>query len=149
MRTKHSTVLFVFMVLAFLLSGCSTIPVRNPLPGKFADTAQIPGIQRAKFWGDEVPSFYRAIVGQSREKLMQQFPGIFGKEHTYLALSGGGANGAFGAGLLVGWSAAGSRPEFTMVTGISTGALMAPFAFLGKAHDAQRKCTRPILPKIL
>jgi len=56
-----------------------------------------------------------------------------------LALSGGGANGAFGAGLLVGWTAAGDRPEFTIVTGVSTGALIAPFAFLGSQQDAPLK----------
>jgi hypothetical protein len=52
-----------------------------------------------------------------------------------LALSGGGEDGAFGAGALAGWSASGTRPEFDMVTGISTGALIAPFAFLGPDHD--------------
>jgi predicted acylesterase/phospholipase RssA len=52
-----------------------------------------------------------------------------------LAISGGGENGAFGAGLLVGWTAAGARPVFKGVTGISTGALTAPFAFLGSAYD--------------
>src|SRR5262245_56418969 len=50
---------------------------------------------------------------------------------TYLAISGGGENGAYGAGLLTGWTALGTRPEFKGVTGVSTGALMAPFAFLG------------------
>lgn len=57
------------------------------------------------------------------------------RPHAILALSGGGANGAFGAGVLVGWSAAGDRPEFDVVTGVSTGALSAPFAFLGEAWD--------------
>jgi predicted acylesterase/phospholipase RssA len=52
-----------------------------------------------------------------------------------LALSGGGDAGAFGAGLLVGWSAQGTRPEFKLVTGISAGALIAPFAFLGPQYD--------------
>jgi predicted patatin/cPLA2 family phospholipase len=115
------------------------VPKRNPLPGKYGDTAQIPGIPLAKFWGDEVPSFFKEVVGQSRDKLVQEFPSVFGTEHHYLALSGGGSNGAFGAGLLVGWSAAGTRPEFTIVTGISTGALIAPFAFLGEAYDAKLK----------
>jgi predicted acylesterase/phospholipase RssA len=54
---------------------------------------------------------------------------------TYLAISGGGENGAYGAGLLTGWSAMGTRPEFKGVTGVSTGALIAPFAFLGPDHD--------------
>jgi hypothetical protein len=55
---------------------------------------------------------------------------------SYLALSGGGADGAYGAGVLNGWTAAGSRPEFTLVSGVSTGGLIAPFAFLGPAYDA-------------
>jgi hypothetical protein len=53
----------------------------------------------------------------------------------FLAISGGGANGAFTAGLLNGWTAAGNRPQFKAVTGISTGALIAPFAFLGPEYD--------------
>lgn len=61
--------------------------------------------------------------------------GLAGDYHI-LALSGGGADGAFGAGLLNGWSERGDRPVFEMVTGISTGALIAPLAFLGKAYDA-------------
>jgi hypothetical protein len=56
-----------------------------------------------------------------------------------LAISGGGSNGAFSAGLLLGWTEAGTRPEFTAVTGISTGALIAPFAFLGPDYDATLK----------
>jgi predicted acylesterase/phospholipase RssA len=55
---------------------------------------------------------------------------------SYLALSGGGADGAYGAGVLNGWTAAGTRPEFSVVSGVSTGALIAPFAFLGPAYDA-------------
>jgi predicted acylesterase/phospholipase RssA len=51
-------------------------------------------------------------------------------------LSGGGADGAYGAGVLNGWTAAGTRPEFSAVSGVSTGALIAPFAFLGPAYDA-------------
>ena len=53
----------------------------------------------------------------------------------YLAISGGGENGAFGAGLLTAWSELGRRPDFKVVTGISTGALIAPAAFLGSAYD--------------
>ncbi len=54
---------------------------------------------------------------------------------TMLALSGGGANGAFGAGVMSGWTSRGDRPEFDVVTGISTGALMAPLVFLGPKLD--------------
>ena len=58
---------------------------------------------------------------------------------NFLAISGGGENGAYGAGLLCGWSETGTRPEFKLVTGVSTGALTAPFAFLGPAYDQQLK----------
>jgi hypothetical protein len=56
-----------------------------------------------------------------------------------LAISGGGDDGAFGAGLLLGWTAHGDRPTFKVVTGVSTGALSAPFAFLGPEYDAELK----------
>ena len=52
-----------------------------------------------------------------------------------LAISGGGSRGAYGAGVLEGWTASGTRPDFEVVTGISTGALMATFAFLGSEYD--------------
>jgi predicted acylesterase/phospholipase RssA len=59
------------------------------------------------------------------------------RPHSYLVISGGGSDGAFGAGLLCGWSDLGTRPEFQIVTGISTGALTAPFAFLGEDYARQ------------
>ena len=62
-------------------------------------------------------------------------PGFLERPLNYLAISGGGSNGAFGAGLLSGWTEAGDRPEFHVVTGISTGALIAPMAFLGSGYD--------------
>ncbi|SLN71711.1 Patatin-like phospholipase [Roseivivax jejudonensis] len=60
---------------------------------------------------------------------------VMRKRPTILALSGGGEDGAFGAGLLNGWSATGKRPDFDLVTGVSTGALIAPFAFVGASED--------------
>lgn len=66
-----------------------------------------------------------------------------GGEHVYnyLAISGGGSDGAFGAGLLNGWSQTGTRPRFKIVTGVSTGALIAPFAFLGSDYDDELKAS--------
>jgi predicted patatin/cPLA2 family phospholipase len=139
MRSKLLWIFLLFISVVFLLNGCGTVPIRTPLPAELSEDAQIPGIPRAKFWGDEVPPFFETVVKQSPDALTKEFPAIYGQEHNYLALSGGGANGAFGAGLLVGWSEAGTRPTFTMVTGISTGALIAPFAFLGSAYDAKLK----------
>ena len=65
--------------------------------------------------------------------------GVTSTNRYFLAISGGGDDGAFGAGLLVGWSDRGDRPEFDVVTGVSTGSLSAPFVFLGHAYDPQLK----------
>lgn len=62
-----------------------------------------------------------------------------GKTQNVLALSGGGADGAFGAGALVGWTETGTRPKFDIVTGVSTGALQSTFAFLGPEYDDRLK----------
>jgi predicted acylesterase/phospholipase RssA len=56
---------------------------------------------------------------------------------TILAISGGGSYGAYTAGVIKGWTASGSRPQFDVVTGVSTGALIAPFAYLGPDYDAE------------
>ncbi|CAN5591580.1 hypothetical protein BH11PLA2_BH11PLA2_14450 [soil metagenome] len=61
------------------------------------------------------------------------------RQKNILSLSGGGSFGAFTAGVLCGWTCCGGRPEFDVVTGISTGALLAPYAFLGSAYDPQLK----------
>jgi hypothetical protein len=58
---------------------------------------------------------------------------------TILCLSGGGSFGAYSSGILCGWTECGDRPDFDVVTGVSTGALIAPFAFLGPRYDAQLK----------
>ncbi len=65
--------------------------------------------------------------------------GVNVPEMNLLAVSGGGENGAFGAGLLNGWTAHGTRPVFDLATGVSTGALTAPFAYLGSAWDEPLK----------
>ena len=127
------------LLLVVLLQGCASIPPRNPLPAESGNEAQIPGIANARYWGDMAPPYTDAWLTTSNAEIRQRYSGIYGKKHNYLAISGGGANGAFGAGLLVGWSAAGTRPQFTMVTGISTGALSAPFAFLGAEYDDELK----------
>lgn len=119
------------------LAGCAAPPERlEPLPPELVGIAQVPGIPAARQWGDEPPRELQAWLALPRETLLQTHGGVMGREHDYLVISGGGGNGAFGAGLLVGWTAHGSRPEFQIVSGTSTGALIAPFAFLGPAYDA-------------
>lgn len=124
------------LLVVALLAGCAGVPERTPLPAELIRSAAIPGIPNARYWGDASPELaLRALETHTDHELATMFEGIYGKPHAYLAISGGGANGAYGAGLLVGWTAAGTRPEFTMVTGVSTGALIAPFAFLGADYD--------------
>ncbi len=112
--------------LAAAVAGCSATPSRTPYSQADQAIANVPGIPGARLWADDpaVSTAPRSVV--SRIRVAQP---------TVLALSGGGADGAFGAGLLTGWSARGNRPQFTIVTGASAGALMAPFAFLGPTYD--------------
>ncbi len=130
--------MFRLVIITFILAfaGCASVPERNPVPADLTAKVGIPGIPEARFWGDEHPEWSKKKLDEFTDaEIRKNYPGIYNKPHNYLAISGGGANGAFGAGLLVGWSDAGTRPEFTMVTGISTGALTAPFAFLGPEYD--------------
>jgi len=118
------------------LAGCATPPERlDPPPAEFAEVTQIPGIPGARQWGDEPPRELQDWLSLAPEALRGGHDGVMGREHDYLVISGGGGNGAFGAGLLAGWSKHGSRPQFQIVSGVSTGALIAPFAFLGPAYD--------------
>lgn len=107
------------------LVSCASV-ARIPYTQQEQAAAVIPGVPNARLWADD------PTIGTARRTAG---PRIALKEPTVLALSGGGANGAFGAGLLSGWSARGTRPQFTFVTGASAGALIAPFAFLGSAYD--------------
>ena len=90
-------------------------------------------------WGDRVNAALRrsliSSIKQERAYYAAHPNEKMPKRASLMALSGGGAQGAFGAGLLNGWSASGTRPQFKVVTGISTGALIAPFAFLGPNYD--------------
>ncbi len=127
--------LIVCCCLVSLAAGCAGVPERNPLPESLADEAAIPGIKNARYWADQPPPYTADWFDLSSEQLQQRYAAIFGRAHNYLAISGGGPRGAFAAGLLNGWTATGTRPQFTMVTGVSTGALIAPFAFLGPDYD--------------
>lgn len=125
---------------ATVLVGCMSGLSRVALPETEVARANVLVTPSAadpsiRIWGDEEPEWFEAMIGAPQNVLQRRFPGIYGRPHAYLALSGGGENGAYGAGLLNGWTASGTRPEFTMVTGISTGSLIAPFAFLGPEYD--------------
>lgn len=124
---------------ALALAGCATAPERFAVPASLAAEAAVPDMADVRAWGDA--PFSRALLAPTLPKLKANYRVLAeaGQSVTadLLALSGGADDGAFGAGLLVGWSQRGDRPEFALVTGISAGALIAPFAFLGKAYDRQ------------
>lgn len=122
-------------VLALLVGACAHVPERNPLPAEGVGEATVLGIPRVRMWGDEVPAWANEWLARTDREMKDRYPGVYGKPQTYLAISGGGENGAFAAGLLLGWTDAGDRPEFSVVTGVSAGALVAPFAFLGPEYD--------------
>jgi predicted acylesterase/phospholipase RssA len=124
--------------LALLASACSTLP-RNPLPEALVDEVSLPGMPVVRAVGARTtdPAMMADLILSFEQEPPELFPrGPDGRiEYAHLALSGGGPDGAFGAGILNGWTRSGQRPLFKVVTGISTGALMAPFAFLGPQYD--------------
>jgi len=126
----------VVVVLALVLQACASVAPRNAVPEQHVNEATVPGGSVARMWGDTLPEDIRARLEVLRQQLASSGgDDVFTRPHYYLSISGGGANGAFGAGLLKGWSASGTRPEMSIVTGISTGALIAPYAFLGSDYD--------------
>lgn len=126
--------------MATLLPGCAA-PERGPaVPLGQAARATVLGLPNERFFpamdGTAIEAEFAAAV--RRQRLMRGLsPAAQMPELQLLAVSGGGENGAFGAGLLCGWTEHGTRPTFELVTGVSTGALTAPFAFLGSAYDSQ------------
>jgi len=126
----------VLPLVVLALCGCAAAPVRHPLPPGLAGMAVVPGVPAdARSWGDDPEGPLRDWLDLSDEELAACCSGLMDRPHHYLVISSGGDDGAFGAGLLAGWSAAGTRPEFDLVTGVSAGALIAPLVFLGPDYD--------------
>jgi len=120
------------------LAGCGALP-RNAVPVELMGTAVVPDMPEVRAQaGMPDAAMQRDLSRSFEQESATEFPvGPDGVVHyAHLALSGGGANGAFGAGFVVGWSNTGKRPPFKIVTGVSTGALMAPFVFVGPDYDA-------------
>jgi predicted acylesterase/phospholipase RssA len=129
--------------LAVLVQGCS-IPARLPaVPQAMTEKAEVPDMPGIRYLvGGDMTQFMRdAKEAIQLEVTYRSANGQIGPlpPANILAISGGGDDGAYGAGLLCGWTVSGKRPEFKLVTGISTGALIAPFAFLGPKYDAKLK----------
>jgi hypothetical protein len=110
------------LALSLALGACTSLP-RTPYTAADASNSRVLDIEGLRRYTDE------PVTKFSFEKDTST------ATKSYLALSGGGADGAYGVGVLNGWSAAGTRPAFSVVSGVSTGGLIAPFAFLGSQYD--------------
>jgi Patatin-like phospholipase len=124
-----------------LLGGCSALPRAAAVPPQDESRVTVLGMDDIRYWGDEVSP---ALIAEGKASYDRELSAWRESGHMgpllpacFLAVSGGGEDGAFGAGLLIGWTQQGSRPQFKLVTGISTGALPALFAFLGSSYDRQ------------
>lgn len=127
----------------FLLQACSLPERLEAVPKDMEALAEIPGMPGVRYWQvSDLERLTEEAVASYREQAeawkAAGNKGPLPPAH-FLAISGGGENGAYGAGLLNGWTEAGDRPVFNLVTGVSTGALSAPFAFLGSGYDQQLK----------
>ena len=129
--------MFAAMAAIGLAVGACSAPERAPaVPRADTERALPLGIANARFYPDSDP---QPMIADATEALQREIaalpPGAKLPPANYLAVSGGGDNGAFGAGLLNAWTETGTRPQFKGVTGVSTGALIAPLAFLGPQYD--------------
>jgi predicted acylesterase/phospholipase RssA len=113
------------------LDACASAALRAPLANQTEDSSQAPETIRTLRADQQFAELPIASVAQRAREMRPAQP------FNILALSGGGADGAFGAGALIGLAQAGTRPGFAVVTGVSAGALIAPYAFLGPEWDQQ------------
>lgn len=118
-------VLVLLVLLSLSVTGCG--PTRTLYSFQMSENGRVPQIEDARVWADDQEAIFKALRTSPITKRSKSF--------NVLALSGGGSEGAFGAGFLTGWSKNGGRPQFDIVTGTSVGALIAPFAFLGEEYD--------------
>jgi predicted acylesterase/phospholipase RssA len=137
---RHLASFIVLTIALAAMAGCA-IPARGPAVPSSDTTRALPlGIANARFYADDdpAPMIAEAALSLDRERASLRAAGRSTKQMPpafFLAVSGGADNGAFGAGLINGWTTTGTRPSFNIVTGVSTGALIAPFAFLGPDYD--------------
>lgn len=132
---------WLLMSLVVLIAGCTAPVQHRPMSAAAYEKNLKDDLGLYRFWADQRPKNFEKGLAEQAKILRKRFPGAVGAASetaplsAMLAISGGGANGAFTAGLLKGWSESGKRVPFRVVTGVSTGALIAPFAFLGPDFD--------------
>ena len=122
-----------------VLAGCSAIP-RNAVPESLTEDSNLISLENVRFFGDALPEDARKVVRKKVDQSIAGRPEEWNGDRiidvNLLIITGGGPDGAFGAGLLNGMTDGKNRLEFEVVTGVSTGALIAPFAFLGPEYDS-------------
>ncbi|HEY7688564.1 MAG TPA: patatin-like phospholipase family protein [Dongiaceae bacterium] len=148
-RAGHLHILALAALLLIpVLSACAVPERLLAVPRAMTTQAKttegvVSGPSNLRFWvnQDPAPLAAEGLAALQRERDYLKQSGQTGPlpPAYFLAISGGSDNGAFGAGLMNGWTAAGGRPEFKIVTGVSTGALIAPLAFLGPDYDDELK----------
>ncbi|HEX5212199.1 MAG TPA: patatin-like phospholipase family protein [Pseudolabrys sp.] len=118
----------------FAVAGCASIERLPAVPYAQAPRTEVLDIPDARFYVSDTNRIYAIAL-----KAYQRRTKVKAASATqyFLAISGGGDDGAFGSGLLAGWADRGDMPSFDVVTGVSTGSLSAPFAFLGREYDSQ------------
>lgn len=124
-------------LIVVALGACSITQPRNAVPVEQLGLAVIPGLEDTRYWADAAPESLPELLAEIDAQ--RKASGLDKKPVINIALSGGADDGAYGSGLLKAWSDRGDRPEFTTVTGVSTGALSAPFVFLGSDYDDSLK----------
>ncbi len=138
MRGSRSAIIGLLLAALPLVSGCGA-SLHDAVPEPQVEQAAVSGLTGIRYWGDAGIPNLDAVVREKFTQMRRTRPHLTRPGarpgFDFLAISGGGGDGAFGAGLLVGWGDKGTRPEFEIVTGVSTGALTAPFAFLGPRYD--------------
>lgn len=146
---RRYVLLLLLGLLGFVAVGCKSVRIANKDCPSPADLGMSTRDMLDKVEQDEFDVLFnmKDIVSRSDQirkvafdkAMAERNPAIPHRQKNVLSLSGGGSFGAFSAGVMCGWTARGDRPEFDVVTGISTGALIAPYAFLGAAYDDQLK----------
>lgn len=137
-RPLKYAALVLVMAAQGLVAGCASPSRISAVPYALTTQAQT-SVPNARFFPDRNDP---ALIDEALSSYNKERAWLAASGHTgplppvaFLTISGGGGDGAFGAGLLSGWAETGKRPTFKLVTGISTGALIAPFAFLGPEYD--------------
>lgn len=129
----HRFITIVLFLLLISICGCTTSHI-NPPPDVDRLTSSVELVKNRS----NLPVTFAQLIDDPNihSPDVHQAP-LRGR--NILVLSAGGRDGAYSAGVLAGWSPTGTRPSFDVVTGISTGALIAPLAFLGKQYDQRLK----------